>query len=179
MKKAAVLALAILLTPGSVLAATKLGPVEVSANVALVSNYVWRGISQSDRSPAIQGGIDANHDAGFYLGAWGSNVDFDDGDEANIELDIYGGWTKKWDNGFGVDVGIIHYEYPGARSTLQYDFEEYYLGLSYSIMGVNLGAKYSYSPDFFGSLTGRDASYVDLKVDYTLPVGVTLAGHYG
>lgn len=179
MKRLIPLALTPLLLPLPALAGAKVGPVELTANVAMVSDYVWRGISQTDRNPAIQGGFDAAHDMGFYLGVWGSNVDFNDGDNASMELDLYGGWTKKWDNGFGVDVGMIHYDYPGANHALDYDFNEFYLGLSTSVLGINLAGKYFYSPDFFGANLDKSASYVDLKADYTFPAGITLTGHYG
>ena len=76
-----------------------------SANVALTSDYVWRGDSQTDSDPAIQGGIDFKHPVGIYAGAWGSNVDFPDanGDTANIEIDFYGGYVHDFGNGFGAD----------------------------------------------------------------------------
>ena len=84
---------------------------QVSANVALTTDYVWRGVSQNLEDPAIQGGFDYAHDSGFYIGIWGSSVDFQ-GPEST-ELDIYGGWSTEFENGVGFDVGFIEYTYHG------------------------------------------------------------------
>lgn len=66
-------------------------PGEFESYVTLVSEYSFRGVAQSDEGPALQGGVDWSHDSGFYIGSWASTVDFNDGDEANIELDIFAG----------------------------------------------------------------------------------------
>src|SRR3546814_12414933 len=91
-------------------------PGTFAANVALGTDYVFRGISQTDEEPTVQGGFDWSHDSGIYLGIWGSNVDFDDGDEAHLETDIYGGWKPTW-NGFTFDVGGIYYLYQIGRAS--------------------------------------------------------------
>ena len=62
----------------------------ISANVALTSNYIFRGQTQNNEDPALQGGFDFEHGSGFYAGVWGSNVDF--GGDESTELDFYGGW---------------------------------------------------------------------------------------
>ncbi|RMD68756.1 MAG: hypothetical protein D6819_08605 [Gammaproteobacteria bacterium] len=143
-----------------------------SANVALATDYPFRGISQTDEEPAIQGGFDFNHESGLYLGTWASNVDFNDGDEAQMELDLYGGFAKEF-SGIGVDVGLIYYAYPGAASDLDYDFLEIYGGLSYSIASI----KYSYSNDYFaGSGT---SGYLEGGVDIPLPQDFSLGLHIG
>lgn len=64
---------------------------DVSTNIAVVSNYLFRGVTQTDGSPAVQGGIDFEHASGFYAGTWASNVDF--GDEISYELDLYAGFA--------------------------------------------------------------------------------------
>ena len=61
---------------------------EVTGNAAVVSDYNWRGITQTSQDPALQAGIDYAHDSGFYLGAWGSNVDFGDCCDENVEIDV-------------------------------------------------------------------------------------------
>ncbi len=61
--------------------------IDVSANVGFVSEYSFRGIAQSDEHPALQGGFDVSHSSGLYAGIWGSNVDFNDGDQASVEVD--------------------------------------------------------------------------------------------
>ena len=90
------LAISSLLTIGAVSASAD-DP--ISGNVALTTDYRFRGISQSDESPAIQGGFDFEHDSGFYLGAWGSSVDFDTngaGYDGCLELDLYGGFSNSF-----------------------------------------------------------------------------------
>ena len=80
----------------------------VSANVSFASDYIWRGMTQSD-GPAISGGFDYEADGGFYAGIWGSNVNFNDG--AGSELDYYFGYGFEAGS-IGVDVGYIAYDYP-------------------------------------------------------------------
>jgi uncharacterized protein (TIGR02001 family) len=106
----------------------------VSANMALTTNYVWRGMSQTSNAPAIQGGIDLDYN-GFYLGTWGSNVDF----ASSLELDIYAGYAGNIE-GFNYDIGAIQYMYP--NDTDANNFAEAYLGLGYDFDGFGVGAKY-------------------------------------
>ncbi len=98
---------------------------DFSANVTLTSDYISRGISQTDGGPAIQGGFDYEHPGGIYLGVWGSNVDFSD--DASMELDIYGGYSGEV-GGFGYDFGIVRYMYPneGRWNTNEVYFEGSY-----------------------------------------------------
>jgi len=153
----------------------------VSANVALTSNYVWRGVTQTAEDPAIQGGFDFAHGSGFYLGTWGSNVDFGNdavtsanGDGATMELDIYGGY--KFNAGpVGLDVGVIRYLYPGAHSSLKYDFTEVYVGGSYGPFSL----KYSRASDYQGNLTTQSGTYLDAALNFSLPQGFGLGLHVG
>lgn len=166
------------LRAGPLVAAAALGGTpalaqEISANVALTSDYVFRGFSQTDEEPAIQGGFDYEHASGFSAGAWASNVDFDDGDEAHIEIDVYAGYAGSLTPDLGWNGGLIYYAYPGADDDLDYDYWEAYAGLSYSIASLT----YYYSPDFFGS-TG-DGHYIDLGADVTLPYEIGLNLHVG
>ncbi len=124
-------------------------PGEFSANVALTNVYVFRGIDQTDENPAIQGGFDWAHDSGIYLGTWASNVDFNDGDEATLELDVYGGFAGSLGQ-VGYDVGVLYYAYPGADTPAEYDFWEIYGSLGFDVEAFSFGAGIAYSPDFFG-----------------------------
>ncbi len=110
--------------------------VSISGNVALSSNYIWRGQTQTNDEPALSGGFDLAHDSGLYLGVWGSNVDF--GTDDNMELDYYGGISGET-GPVGYDLGYIAYKYPGGSG----DFEEWYLGLSTTVGAVELGATFS------------------------------------
>lgn len=149
---------------------------ELSANVALVSEYSFRGISQADEGPAIQGGFDIAHNTGVYAGVWASNVDFNDGDQATVEIDVYGGYAGSV-NGISYDVGAIYYAYPGANSSLDYDFWEASFAVGRDFDAFSASASFNYSPEFFGD-TG-DAQYYALGVDVPLPANLTLSAHVG
>ncbi len=147
-----------------------------SANVALTSEYLFRGISQTDDAPAIQGGFDYEVGLGEsgiagYVGVWGSNVDFNEGggtDGATIEVDFYGGVRGEFGKtGIGWDVGGIYYAYPGADSDLNYDFIEVQAALSYDFGPAAATLSVNFSPDNFGG--SDDALYTKLAVD--VPVG--------
>ena len=124
---------------------------EISGNVALSSDYVWRGISQTDSQIAISGGFDYAHDSGLYIGTWASNVNsdfFDNSVDPQIELDVYGGYAGEM-GAIGYDLGFIEYIYPGSSdlNTL-----ELYAGGSYAFTDmISASAKYYYSDDFFDS----------------------------
>ena len=83
-----------------------------SWNAALTSDYVFRGVSQSDEEPALQLGADLAFDNGFYVGAWGSNVDFGEG-SPDIELDTYIGWNTDLADTVNLDVMLTRYNYIG------------------------------------------------------------------
>lgn len=160
-------------------------PGEFSANVGLFSEYYFRGISQTDDAPALQGGmdysvtLDEQSGIGAYLGVWGSNVDFNEAagvDGATLELDIYGGFAGEiGGTGIGWDAGFIYYTYPGADSDLNYDFLEGQVALSYDFGFLAATASVNYSDDYFGA--SGNAWYPKLAID--VPVGkyLTLSGH--
>ncbi len=115
---------------------------DVSANVSFASDYIWRGMTQSD-GPAIQGGFDFAAESGFYAGLWGSNVNFNDG--AGSELDYYFGYGFEAEN-IGVDIGYLAYDYPKNETGL--DFEEIYLGLSIGDLGLLFAMGQDGAPDY-------------------------------
>ena len=121
---------------------------EISANVTLTSDYRFRGISQSDESIAIQGGFDAEFGAGFYIGTWGSTVDFDtngEGYDGSLELDYYAGWASDLgDSGLGIDVGFLYYDYPGDDDE-EGDYWEVYGSMSWNDLAVGV----HYSDDYY------------------------------
>lgn len=120
---------------------------EVSGNVTLTTDYVWRGISQSNEDFAIQGGFDVSKGM-FYAGTWASNVDFqDEPQDTNLELDIYGGFAGEFANGIGWDVGAIAYLYPDTEDA-DLDFTELYGGLSKELeSGLSFGGYVYYDFD--------------------------------
>ena len=91
-----------------------------SYNVGVVSDYRFRGLTQTNYKPALQGGIDFSHKSGFYLGTWASNVswvkEFNGANNGTTELDLYGGFKGEITSGLGFDVGLISYLYPGNDS---------------------------------------------------------------
>lgn len=149
---------------------------DFSANVGFVSQYSFRGITQSDEQPALQGGFDVAHESGVYAGIWGSNVDFNDGDEASVEVDFYAGFSNSVDH-LNYDVGLIYYAYPGADSDLDYDFWEASFALGYDFDVFAASASVNYSPEYFGD--SGDAFYYGANVDVPLPADITLSGHLG
>ena len=160
-------------------------PGSFSANVSLTSEYYFRGLSQTDDAPAIQGGFDYEvplaKPVALYLGVWGSNVDFNEGagvDGATIEIDYYGGLKGNvGDSGVSWDVGFIYYSYPGADSSLDYDFWEAQAALGYDFGIASVTASVNYSPENFGE--SGAAFYPKLAVDVPVPgvKGLALSGH--
>ncbi|HSH29220.1 MAG TPA: TorF family putative porin, partial [Thiohalobacter sp.] len=145
---------------------------EASANVALSTNYMFRGISQTGGDavePAISGGFDFSHERGLYLGTWASNVELSDadgdGEIADMELDIYGGFSGEM-GGLGYDVGLLYYWYPG---TDKLDFFEYYAGINSSLGSADVGLSINISPDFYAE--SGNAYY--LNASASLPLSDT------
>ena len=151
-----------------------------SASVALPTDYRFRGISQTDREPAIQGSVGRTKDfeiGGFtispYAGVWASNVNFKDGDEAQIEIDYTAGLTTEI-RGITLDAFAIYYTYPGARSSLNYDFVEAGFGAGYDFGFAAVGGKFHWSPNFFGDI--GDAYYLVGDVTVPLPYKFEIGG---
>lgn len=143
------------------------GDHSTSASVALSSDYVWRGYSQTDEDWAISGSFDYAHASGFYAGTWASNVDF--GDDTSIEIDIYAGFGGETDGGLGWDVGVLRYIYPGEN----YDWNEFYASLSYSFFSVGV----AHSGNVYDS--SESGTYYTAGFDYDLPAGIALSAGIG
>jgi uncharacterized protein (TIGR02001 family) len=111
---------------------------EVSMNVGVTSNYIWRGVSQTDDAAAVSGGLDWSGASGLYAGTWVSNVDFGACCETSYELDLYGGFANQVGD-FGYDLGLIYYTYDDAN------FLE--LALSGSWQFLSAGLNYTLSSD--------------------------------
>jgi uncharacterized protein (TIGR02001 family) len=114
----------------------------VSANVSFASDYIWRGMTQTD-GPAMSGGFDYAAENGFYAGIWGSNVNFNDG--AGSELDYYFGYGFEV-GGVGVDLGYVAFDYPENNTGL--DFEEVVIGLSMGDFGLTFALGQDSAPDY-------------------------------
>lgn len=133
----------------------------LGASAAFTTDYVFRGISQTSENPAVQASLDATYGI-FYLGMWGSNVDFGGGpfgqDIANIEIDYYGGIAPTW-QGIGFDIGFIYYTYPGAYDPGgDFDYVELKTGASYTFFeALTLGVTNYWTPEFSGEIGDADA----------------------
>ena len=131
---------------------------EWSGNVALTTDYVWRGVTQSSGDLAIQGGFDYENGL-FYAGTWASNVDFGDDTDTNVEIDFYGGLAGELDNGLGWDVGAIYYVYPDDSDS-DLEFVEIYGGLSYGFTEqFGVGGSVNWDPDNENVFVEANAAY--------------------
>jgi uncharacterized protein (TIGR02001 family) len=142
---------------------------EVTATVTAASDYDFRGITQSAQDPALQGSVDYAHESGLYAGIWASNVDF--GDDAEVEIDYYGGFAGGEDVTY--DVGYVYYSYPNTNDYKNYDYGEYYGELGWKW----LSGKLWYSPSF--SSTGESAFYYEANGTFELPASFGLTAHVG
>ena len=161
----------------------------ITGNMALSSDYRTRGISQTDKKPALSGGFDVVHSSGFYIGNWNSNIDSDYYSGANLELDFWTGFRGTLgDTGVGYDIGAFYYYYPGSarNGAPGIDNKEIYVGTSYGPVSARV-----YIPigDFFSAqrnFGGKSASgsfYVDVSGSYDLSSmgapGFGVIGHLG
>jgi uncharacterized protein (TIGR02001 family) len=191
-KLAPKVALAALALSGAAFAQTK--PPEpdytLAANVGAVTDYRFRGIAQTSKKPALQGGLDFSHKSGFYLGTWASNVkwvkDFNGATKGSYELDLYGGFKGSVNDDFSYDVGFITYRYPGNNSGAagtpgaglfsHADTNELYAAGTYKMFTL----KYNRSMgDFLGNLNSSGSDYLDLSGSFDLGNGFSVTPHVG
>ena len=145
---------------------------EVTGNLGLTSDYRFRGISQSQNAPAVQGGVDYTHSSGFYIGNWNSSVSsqvYTQG--SGVESDLYAGFKKDIYKGLTLDVGSYNYFYPRAKTAgtgSNFDTYEAFLGLGYG----PVSAKYSRTigSGYFGTTNAQGTQYYQADVAYPLPV---------
>jgi len=149
----------------------------LSFNAGAVTDYRYRGISQSRLKPAVQGGADFAHKSGVYLGFWGTTIKWvkDGGGDASVELDFYGGY-KGEAAGIAYDVGVLHYQYPSNKLAVIANPTELYVA---GTMGPAT-LKYSQSvTNLFGFADSKGSYYVDLSATFDLGSGFTLVPHVG
>lgn len=143
---------------------------ELTANIALTSDYIFRGISNSDRKPALQGGIDYAHPDGWYAGSWASSVDFSDGGEAKMEVDAYFGHAGS-SGKFSWNAGWMAFVYPGASSALKYDTQRISAGVQYDFSSALVGLYVDRVRNVFGS---GPAEYLETSLLVPLRESVSL-----
>jgi uncharacterized protein (TIGR02001 family) len=141
---------------------------EISGNFGLFSDYRFRGVSQTARQPALQGGVDLGHKSGFYAGNWNSNVSGLSYTDGSMESDVYFGYRFEV-SGVGLDIGNLYYYYPGT--TGDFNTNEIYIGASYGQASL----KVSYTTtNWFGTADSSGSLYYDLT--FTNPLSEKLTG---
>jgi uncharacterized protein (TIGR02001 family) len=172
-----------------------------TGNLGFVSDYRFRGISQTWKQPAIQGGFDYSHSSGLYAGTWASNVSgnsYNNG--AGMEWDLYGGWKTAVADGVTLDLGALAYVYPGAKLNAapgqptwhRYDNVDLYAAVSAGAFSAKLSvaatdyfgldsdtAGYAYFSALAPKGSSKGTSYLDLNYSADLGQGVTLGLHAG
>lgn len=168
-------------------------PHTITGNMALVSDYRFRGISQTFGLPALQGGFDYSHASGIYLGNWNSNISETAGfPNGNLEMDFYGGW-KTSSGDWGMDIGGIYYYYPGTNAAGNGHYtvinptsgavgqgfvrnKELYIGGSWKFLSAKI---YRSLGEYFSVPNTSGTWYLDLGLNYDLGSGWGVNGHFG
>jgi uncharacterized protein (TIGR02001 family) len=149
----------------------------LSYNVGVVSDYRYRGISQTRLDPALQGGVDFAHKNGFYLGTWLSSIRWikDAGGRSDVEADVYGGY--KFNAGpLGLDVGVLTYSYVRNRLNPSANTQEGYVAGTWGPATL----KYSHSfSNLFGFANSHNSGYLELAGTFDLGQGFSLTPHIG
>jgi len=162
------------------------GESPITGSVAFTSDYIFRGISQTQEKPAVQAGLNYAHDSGVHFGIWGSNINFKSkdksdapNDNASIELDISAGYGASLNDSINWDLSIIHYGYPGSNlsSPDKLGFWEIVPTLSYDLKVAKITGQLAYSPNFLGA--AKRATYLMLGLDMPLPGDFSLNARIG
>lgn len=159
------------------LIATGTAYADVAFNVGAFTDYRYRGISQTRLKPALQGGADYSQGP-FYLGIWATNIKWikDGGGDANIEIDIYGGYKFEVAKDTTLDLGVLTYQYPSNKLNPSANTTEIYGALTFG----PVTAKYSQAvTNLFGFAKSKHSSYLDLSASFELKEGLTLVPHIG
>lgn len=152
-------------------------PSPVTGNASLVSDYRFRGLTQTFEEPAFQGGFDYAHSSGIYVGNWNSSISDTFYAGSPLEMDFYAGYKPTFGD-ITLDLGILYYYYPGSDlpGVGKIDNTELYAGAAWKW----LSAKYFHAvSDFFGLPDTKNSNYIDLTASYTFGSGWGLVGHVG
>lgn len=178
----------------------------ITGNVGFVSDYVFNGISQNFRTPALQGGFDYAHSSGLYLGTWASNVSGNQYTNASMEWDVYGGYNGKIGDALGYNIGLMQVFYPGGKTnpagpTNKWDTSELIVGgtwqglnIKYTLAltdwyGISSVAGGGYEPtmwadgattaDGAGNVSSKGSGYLEANYAYALADDLSLTAHAG
>ncbi len=137
----------------------------LSFNAAVVSDYVFRGVTQNDFKPAVQVGVDYSFgDSGFYVGGWGSTVDFGSFDGSDFEVDLYVGYNVDLSDDWNLDLNLTRYNYLGSNPGIDGNYNEFITALSYSEM-------LTFTLGYTNNYVNADVSALYLGVGGTWEVG--------
>ena len=153
----AIIALGLCSSPAQ--AEDRTGP-DVAFNAAVASDYVFRGVSQTEGDPAVSAGVDVTQGL-FYAGAWAGNVSFAGDADTEAEIDLYAGVRPEF-GGFNWDFGVVSYVYAGQPDGADYDYVELKAATSRAVGPATVGAALYYSPDFFGAAED-EATYAEIN----------------
>jgi len=190
LKSTALAALAVLTVAPTLVHAEEPAAPSTSFNVGVVTDYRYRGISQTRLKPALQGGADYSNPNGLYLGTWLSTIKWikdagtmasADAGSANLEWDLYGGYKGEISKELTYDLGGLYYFYPSNKLGDISGFAnantfEVYGALTYGMFT----AKYSHSlTNTFGNVDSKNSGYLDLSAAVDLGNGFSLTPHLG
>lgn len=165
----------------------------ITGSATVASQYRFRGLSQSNNQPVIQGSITLSHSSGFYISTWGSSASsnaYADSpiDIGGTEIDVYGGWTKEVGAGVKVDVGVYGYLYPGSAKInggTSGNYYEFYGSLAKTVgpVSAKVGVYYAPAQKVFNLSVfspTRNNTYVYGELSGAIPgTPITLHGHLG
>lgn len=162
----------------------------VTGGATLISDYRFRGLSQTDKRFAIQGTLGVSHSSGFYVGTWGSSIDDYVENGSDQEIDLYGGWKHTFE-GTTLDSGVLYYYYPGSGryagiGEVKSDFFEPYANLSHTFgpIGAKVGGNFAWKQHGLGvsndGSNRKAGAYGYAELSAAVPnTGITVTGHVG
>jgi uncharacterized protein (TIGR02001 family) len=157
-------------------------PSSVTGSLALTSDYAFRGLTQTNRDPALQGGLEYASASGFYVGTWGSNIswlsDGQDSVSSSLEVDGYAGFRGTWGEAVSYDVGVLYYWYPGSYpgGFTDPDTLEGYFSVGWSILSLKVSHSFT---DLFGIDGSEGSDYLDLSLSQGFAEKWTFNAHVG
>jgi uncharacterized protein (TIGR02001 family) len=160
------------------------GGFSINGGATVVSDYRFRGISQTDRRFAVQGTLSLSHSSGFYATVWGSSIDDYVAGGSDQEIDFIAGWKRTYGN-TTIDVGLLYYYYPNSAAIIpgyNSDFIEPYVSVSQAIGPVTAKVTANYAPSQSALSIGagnEDNLYLAGDLSASLGHGFTVSGHIG
>lgn len=153
--------------------------ITITGGATVVSDYRFRGVSQTGEEAAIQGTINVTHESGLYAGVWGSSIDLEGTGLGGSELDAYVGYSREVVPGLTADVGLLYYYYP-KNADFASDYFEPYFSLSGAIGPVNAKVGVAYAWEGQNALLDDDNIYVYTDANTAIPgTPFKLKGHVG